>query len=374
MTSNAGSKRRRRDRARDADVAYSQALPGGATGTADRDQDVDGLREDGYRPGLSRKDLERHLDQAEAAYGQDGDPWRKQAGYTTAASLYEELAWQVDDPTVRHAVKLAALMLRTFGARVRWANGIPTIHPQSEAHLLGLGACAHCGRSWINSVEPECGHCPRLRFGPTPHDAQDAKQFRGGGEVRVRHQQRHVQHRAVPLVVPGHQITRVPARVPTERRTVPAHDYGTKNRDRTYHGIQEGPETTGRAHDLGTLLVRRTPHGVEERRRRPLRELPELSSAAFTWGYDGNGPSATAAAILADALNLDPALLDGGGAPEPYATLREDFVEDFLVAACDEFRLRRRAVLQWVHGWWVQHGAGLPLPLALADLHADLTS
>lgn len=153
---------------------------------------------------------------------------------------------------------------------------------------------------------------------------------------------------------------------------MPAHDYGNKHKDRTYHGIQEGPETTGRAVDPGRLMVRRTPHGVDEKTKRPLREIPELRSTAFTWGYDGNGPSATAAAILADALNLDPVLLDGGRAEEPYASLREDFVEDFLVAAYDVFRLRRRAVLRWVHGWWVQHGGDLPLPLALADLHADL--
>ena len=151
-----------------------------------------------------------------------------------------------------------------------------------------------------------------------------------------------------------------------------AHDYGTKHRDRTYHGIQAGPESTGRAGGPGRLLVERTETGPTERQSvRVLRELPGSRHNSFTWGYDGNGPSATAAAILADALNLDPALLDGGRATEPYSDLREDFVEDVLAVACDEFRLRRRAVLRWVYGWCILHGVE-EMPPALADLHADL--
>ncbi|WP_425434742.1 DUF6166 domain-containing protein [Lentzea xinjiangensis] len=72
--------------------------------------------------------------------------------------------------------------------------------------------------------------------------------------------------------------------------------------DRTYHGIQQDPETTGRAVDPGRLLVELTATGPTERQSaQALRKVPEFSHNAFTWGYDGNGPSAMAAAILADA-------------------------------------------------------------------------
>ncbi|MBW4722419.1 hypothetical protein [Saccharothrix obliqua] len=176
MTSNAGSKRRRRDRARGSDVAYSQARPSTAA--------ENGTRVNSLLSGLSREDLEQRLDQAEAAYGQADDPWRKQAGYDAASTLYDELAVRAQDPTTKHAMKLAGLMMRTFGARTRWAHGIPTIHPQTEAHLLGLAWCTSCGRA-SNAVDgtTPCEKCPQLRFGPTPYDAQDADQYGPGTPV-----------------------------------------------------------------------------------------------------------------------------------------------------------------------------------------------
>jgi hypothetical protein len=89
-------------------------------------------------------------------------------------------------------------------------------------------------------------------------------------------------------------------------------------------------------------------------------------------GYNGGGTSRVAAVILADALDLiDP--VEGGIAlsshpqHETLVRLREAFCEDVLSQMCDEFRLRRGAVLRWARGWYAQKGI-TDLPAALADL------
>ena len=179
MTSNARSKRRRRQKARDNDTNYTRAQrtsPWRSSGPVD-----DGSASIG-RPMLTREQLEEYLNQAERAYGQDGDPWLQQAGYANASSLYADLALHTDDPTWRHTAKLASELLAIFAARIRWEHGIPTIHPQTEAYRLGLGYCRHCGRAWnaADTTAP-CESCPQLLYGPTPSSAKDAERF-GPGE------------------------------------------------------------------------------------------------------------------------------------------------------------------------------------------------
>jgi hypothetical protein len=96
--------------------------------------------------------------------------------------------------------------------------------------------------------------------------------------------------------------------------------------------------------------------------------LEEPEHSGFGWGYNGGGTSATAAAILADALDLDPDEFDLIEADdETLESLREDFCTDVLAVCADEFRLRRGAVLRWVRGWYAQHGV-TDLPSAVADL------
>jgi hypothetical protein len=81
-----------------------------------------------------------------------------------------------------------------------------------------------------------------------------------------------------------------------------------------------------------------------------------LSGLYFGWGYNGTGTSAAARAILADAMGI-----------EPSDDLREGFAADVLTYLCDEWRLRRGAVLRWVRGWYAEHNIS-SLPPAVADL------
>lgn len=94
------------------------------------------------------------------------------------------------------------------------------------------------------------------------------------------------------------------------------------------------------------------------------------AGGGFNWGYNGTGPLRAAAAILADALSLgDPA--DCGMdpfSPRPdtiLITLRGDFTWDVTSQLCEEWRLRRGAVLRWVRGWYAEHGiTGIPAAAA----------
>ncbi|SFW12980.1 hypothetical protein [Amycolatopsis australiensis] len=176
MTQNAGSKRRRRVKAREGNEFYVRAQSG-RTGSR---RDVDGAS-------AVSAELSLLLDEAEQAYRQDDDPYLKQAGFSAASRLYEQLAGGTDDPTWKHAARMAGLMFSVLGARTRWAHGIPTITPRAEAELLGLGACEGCGRPWqVDDAAELCEQCPRLRFGPTPQSADEAVRLGSGEPVSLR--------------------------------------------------------------------------------------------------------------------------------------------------------------------------------------------
>ena len=133
--------------------------------------------------------------------------------------------------------------------------------------------------------------------------------------------------------------------------------------DWTYHGIGRRVAADGRTH----ILVEDTAFGPTARQGiTVLRELPEPSSGGFYWGYDGSGPYRAAAAILADTLSLsDPDARGVGPAASPrdttFSELCSDFCWDVLTQLCEEWRMRRGAVLRWVRGWYAEHGiADLP--------------
>jgi len=128
--------------------------------------------------------------------------------------------------------------------------------------------------------------------------------------------------------------------------------------DRTYHGVQHDEIVNGSDQEPARIFVELSEYGPTERE--TVVELYELESTYHSlqmgWGYDGSGTSAAAHAILTDAMGIEPA-----------SQLREHFCEDVLAVVCDEFRLRRGAVLRWVRGWYAQHGVDI-LPQILTDL------
>lgn len=144
--------------------------------------------------------------------------------------------------------------------------------------------------------------------------------------------------------------------------------------DRTYHGIQGvGGDQEQRL--PARLLVEKPEDGPTQRRNvTVLRDLKvkDRELGGFGWGYNGSGTSRTAAAVLADALDLgtpEKAGLSMSEWPQDdtLVALREDFCIDFLSQFCDEWRLGRAAVLRWARAWYLQSGA-TELPAALRDL------
>lgn len=125
----------------------------------------------------------------------------------------------------------------------------------------------------------------------------------------------------------------------TPQRTCPYDE------DRTYHGVME------RVGEDDRIEIELPEFGPTERRDvyvlQTLYENPSPPFAGyeFGWGYNGGGTSAAALVILRDALGQ-----------EPSQDLREDFCEDMLSQFCDEFRIRRGAVLRWVRGWYAERG------------------
>ncbi|MFC8015442.1 hypothetical protein [Streptomyces cinereoruber] len=143
--------------------------------------------------------------------------------------------------------------------------------------------------------------------------------------------------------------------------------------DRTYHGIQ-GAGSNEDGWQPARLLVEKPEFGPTQRENvKVLRELPEPEdSGGFGWGYDGTGTSHTAAALLADALDLgDPAACGIAFIAhlenQILIQLREDFCDDVLSQLCDEWRLRRGVILRWSRAWYLQHGI-TDLPTALRGL------
>jgi hypothetical protein len=147
--------------------------------------------------------------------------------------------------------------------------------------------------------------------------------------------------------------------------------------DRTYHGVQDGPESgKGDEEDWqpARILVEKPEDGPTQRKRvKVLRVLaPQDDDAGFGWGYNGHGTSRAAAAILADALDLgDPdkcgISLTAYPQDEILVQLREDFCIDVLSQLCDQWRLRHGAIVRWARGWYLQRGI-TDLPAAVRQL------
>ncbi|MFF3275961.1 hypothetical protein ACFYWU_34235 [Streptomyces chrestomyceticus] len=146
--------------------------------------------------------------------------------------------------------------------------------------------------------------------------------------------------------------------------------------DRTYHGIQHGPEShrnDAEEWQPTRIFVEKPEFGPTERQRvTVLRELAEPEDSGFGWGYNGGGTSAAAAAVLADALDLGDPDECGIGYVSPseddvLAQLREDFCDDVLSQLCDQWRLRRGVILRWALAWYLQRGITV-LPAALTEL------
>jgi hypothetical protein len=126
--------------------------------------------------------------------------------------------------------------------------------------------------------------------------------------------------------------------------------------DRTYHGVQRDDDA-----ENDRIEIELAEYGPTERQSvyvlETLYENPTPPMARdFGWGYNGGGTSAAAMVILRDALG-----------EEPSQDLREDFCEDVLSQFCDEFRIRRGAVLRWVRGWYAERDTD-ELPQAVRDL------
>jgi len=144
--------------------------------------------------------------------------------------------------------------------------------------------------------------------------------------------------------------------------------------ERTYHGLQGraaapaprrgrwGRGVTPEDPDVwhpSRLLVEVPEHGPTEREHVTiLDELFPREESDFGWGYNGTGTSSTAAAVLADALEIDIETISFAGErpDETLADLREAFCAEVLTDLYDEWRLNRRAVLRWVADWFHQRG------------------
>ena len=142
--------------------------------------------------------------------------------------------------------------------------------------------------------------------------------------------------------------------------------------DRTYHGIQNGPENPAREDEerqAPSIFVEKPKFGPTERRDAgvlyELRPKDPERLGGFGWGYNGSGTSRAAAAILADALDLadplDPSALEEVGIAmtgypqdDVLVDMREDFCDDVLSQCCDQWRLRRGVVLRWARAWYLQ--------------------
>jgi hypothetical protein len=136
-----------------------------------------------------------------------------------------------------------------------------------------------------------------------------------------------------------------------------AMDKWNYDEDRTYHGVQRDDDA-----ENDRIEIELAEYGPTERASvyvlQTLYENPHppLDGYQLGWGHNGGGTSATALVILRDALGEEPSL-----------ELREAFCEDVLSQFCDEFRIRRSAVLRWARGWCAERGID-ELPRAVREL------
>jgi hypothetical protein len=138
---------------------------------------------------------------------------------------------------------------------------------------------------------------------------------------------------------------------------------GPAGYDWTYHGTWD----QGGVDDRARIAVEHTAFGPTERATAMV--LRELAAApgGFGWGCNGGGPARAAAAVLDDALELGGLGSSGIFPDHTLDRLRYDFCWDVMSQMCDEWRLRRGAVLRWVRGWYAEHGI-TNLPRAAAGL------
>ncbi len=138
------------------------------------------------------------------------------------------------------------------------------------------------------------------------------------------------------------------------------------NDERIYYGTIENDTAGGSTH---RVFVAHPSQGNVEK----VRVIRELTvdyldgQSHFNWGYGGAGPYRTAAAVLADALELGSVEEAGMGwwvgeeLDPPGAALCEAFREDFVQYFGSEWRLGRPAVLRWALGWSQQTAIQLPV-------------
>lgn len=135
---------------------------------------------------LTWEDLNRYMDRDDEWIQDSRDPYTRAAGFKHRALLWGQLAVQTKDPTYAAACTLAGLTDQVSAARIRFEHGIPTILPKTEAELLGLRTCDWCGRPWQADATGACPKCPRLLFGPTPGDREEAQEWAGNKTTKPR--------------------------------------------------------------------------------------------------------------------------------------------------------------------------------------------
>lgn len=100
------------------------------------------------------------------------DPRRQGELLDARANLWLRLGQEVNDepgdPRSVYAIacQYAAILDQEHAARIRSANGLPTLYPATEAALLQLDerVCRACGRAWQRSEDGACEACPQIRF------------------------------------------------------------------------------------------------------------------------------------------------------------------------------------------------------------------
>jgi len=143
------------------------------------------------------------------------------------------------------------------------------------------------------------------------------------------------------------------------------------NEDWVYHGYE--PEEGPRRIEVETPASGPTQRESVTVLRTLRPQTSRVEGHTFGWGYNGNGTSVAAAAILSDVLDLPRDLwwgtLSRTGEDEVLVRLREDLCREVLIDAADEWRLSRIALLRWTAGWYALNRVG-PYPGVVAGIRA----